>query len=162
MNSEIEELKQWTWIARDLNGMLILSDGRLVKDTMLECWYQIPEEENESYIIVEEGFCSPHLDFISWEDNKATNIREILLPEGNGKIKVEINESENFLIEIVTKKSGHQFVKHDTDFEETIEYMIEQLSKDILLVKSKETDEAVMIPREKIEHVYIKKQIGVN
>lgn len=162
MNNEIEELKQWTWIARDLNGMLILSDGRLVKDTMLECWYQIPEEENEPYKIVETEFCSPHLDFVSWEDRKATKIREILLPEGSGKIKVEINESENFLIEIVTNKSGHQFVKHDTDFEETIEYVKEQLSKDIFIVKSKETDEAVMIPREKIEHVYIKKQIGVN
>lgn len=162
MNSEIEELKQWTWVARDLNGMLILSDGRLVKDTMLECWYQIQEDENESYRIVETEFCSPHLDFVSWEDKKATKIREILLPEGSGKIKVEINESENFLIEIVTNKSGHQFVKHDTDFEETIEYVKEQLSKDIFIVKSKETDEAVMIPREKIEHVYIKKQIGVN
>ena len=162
MNSEIEELKQWTWVARDLNGMLILSDGRLVKDTMLECWYQIQEDENESYRIVETEFCSPHLDFVSWEDRKATKIREILLPEGSGKIKVEINESENFLIEIVTNKSGHQFVKHDTDFEETIEYVKEQLSKDIFIVKSKETDEAVMIPREKIEHVYIKKQIGVN
>ena len=162
MNSEIEELKQWTWVARDLNGMLILSDGRLVKDTMLECWYQIQEDENESYRIVETEFCSPHLDFVSWEDKKATKIKEILLPEGSGKIKVEINESENFLIEIVTNKSGHQFVKHDTDFEETIEYVKEQLSKDIFIVKSKETDEAVMIPREKIEHVYIKKQIGVN
>lgn len=162
MNSEIEELKQWTWVARDLNGMLILSDGRLVKDTMLECWYQIQEDENESYRIVETEFCSPHLDFVSWEDKKATKIREILFPEGSGKIKVEINESENFLIEIVTNKSGHQFVKHDTDFEETIEYVKEQLSKDIFIVKSKETDEAVIIPREKIEHVYIKRQIGVN
>lgn len=162
MNSEIEELKQWTWVARDLNGMLILSDGRLVKDTMLECWYQIQEDENESYRIVETEFCSPHLDFVSWEDKKATKIREILLPEGSGKIKVEINETENFLIEIVTNKSGHQFVKHETDFDETIEYVKEQLSKDIFIVKSKETDEAVIIPREKIEHVYIKKQIGAN
>lgn len=162
MNNEIEELKQWTWVARDLNGMLILSDGRLVKDTMLECWYQIPEEENEPYKIVDTEFCSPYLDTVSWDNDVATNIREILLPEGKGKIKVEINESENFLIEIVTNKSGHQFVKHNTDFEETIEYVNVQLSKDIFIVKSKETDEAVMIPREKIEHVYIKKQIGVN
>ena len=92
----------------------------------------------------------------------ATNIHDIALPEVNGKIKVEINETENFLIEIVTNKSGHQFVKHNTDFEEAIEYIQEQLSKDIIIVTSKQTDEAVIIPREKIEHVYIKKQIGVN
>lgn len=162
MNNEIEELKQWTWVARDLNGMLILSDGKLVKDTMLECWYQTQEDENEPYKIVETEFCSPHLDFVSWEDKKATKIREILLPEGSGKIKVEIDESENYLIEIVTNKSGHQFVKHNTDFEEVIEYIQEQLSKDIIVVTSKQTDEAVIIPREKIEHVYIKKQIGAN
>ena len=162
MNNEIEELKQWTWIARDLNGMLILSDGKLVKDTMLECWYQVQEDENEPYKIVDTEFCSPCLDFVSWSDNKATRISEILLPEGVGKIKVEINENENFLIEIVTNKSGHQFVKHETDFDETIEYVKAQLSKDIFVVKSRGTDEAVIIPREKIEHVYIKKQIGVN
>ena len=162
MNNEIEELKQWTWVARDLNGMLILSDGRLVKDTMLECWYQVQEDENEPYKIVDTEFCSPYLDLISWDNDVATNIREILLPEGVGKIKVEINETENFLIEIVTNKSGHQFVKHETDFDETIEYVKAQLSKDIFVVKSRGTDEAVIIPREKIEHVYIKKQIGVN
>ena len=162
MNNEIEELKQWTWIARDLNGMLILSDGRLVKDTMLECWYQVVEEENESYKIVDTEFCSPYLDSVRWENSMATNIHDIALPEVNGKIKVEINETENFLIEIVTNKSGHQFVKHETNFDETIEYVKAQLSKDIFVVKSRETDEAVIIPREKIEHVYIKKQIGVN
>ena len=64
LKNELEELKQWTWIARDLNGMLILSDGRLVKDTMLECWYQIAEEENESYKIFETELCSPYLDSV--------------------------------------------------------------------------------------------------
>ena len=76
MNNEIEELKQWTWVARDLNGMLILSDGRLVKDTMLECWYQIPEEENEPYKIVDTEFCSPFLDFVRWENSMAININD--------------------------------------------------------------------------------------
>ena len=162
MNNEIEELKQWTWVARDLNGMLILSDGRLVKDTMLECWYQIPEEENEPYKIVDTEFCSPFLDFVRWENSMAININDLVFQEEISKIKVEINETENFLIEIVTNKSGHQFVKHNTDFEEAIEYIQEQLSKDIIIVTSKQTDEAVIIPREKIEHVYIKKQIGAN
>ena len=162
MNNEIEELKQWTWVARDLNGMLILSDGRLVKDTMLECWYQVAEEENESYKIVDTEFCSPFLDFVRWENSMAININDLVFPEEINKIKVEINETENFLIEVVTNKSGHQFVKHNTDFEEAIEYIQEQLSKDIIIVTSKQTDEAVIIPREKIEHVYIKKQIGVN
>ena len=162
MKNEIEELKQWTWIARDLEGTLILSDGRLVKDTMLEGWYQIPEEENKPYKIVDTEFCSPFLDFVRWENSMAININDLVFPEEISKIKVEIDESENYLIEIVTNKSGHQFVKHNTDFEEAIEYIQEQLSKDIIIVTSKQTDEAVIIPREKIEHVYIKKQIGVN
>ena len=92
----------------------------------------------------------------------ATNIHDLVFPEEISKIKVEINETENFLIEIVTNKSGHQFVKHKTNFDETIEYVKAQLSKDIFVVKSRGTNEAVIIPREKIEHVYIKKQIGAN
>ena len=162
MNNEIEELKQWTWIARDLEGTLILSDGRLVKDMMLEGWYQIPEEEDKPYKIVDTEFCSPFLDFVRWENSMAININDLVFPEEISKIKVEIDESENYLIEIVTNKSGHQFVKHNTNLEEAIEYIQEQLSKDIIIVTSKQTDEAVIIPREKIEHVYIKKQIGVN
>lgn len=161
MKNELEVLKEWVWIARDFSGMLILSDVELVKDEIMEQWFQMTGEP-EPYKVVHTEFCSPHLDFISWSDEKGTKISEIMLPEKSNKVEIKIEEESevSFLIKVTTKMSEHNFVKQGDDLDLMIDFVNKQLDKDTFIIKSSETGEAVVIPSNKIEHVYVKKSMG--